>query len=503
MRILMVFLALVATQSALAAPRGKAAPAASKPRVSAATQECLDCHADATPGIVAEWRASRHAGVTVAEALARTPLERRVSVAAAPEGTGAVVVGCAECHAARPDAHPDSFDHEGHRVHTVVSPPDCASCHPVEAGEFDQNIMSRAYGNLMGNPLFKDMSDQVLGIAAFDPARMTMTMTAPAGDAQADSCLSCHGTIVQVTGTTVRHTDVGDLTFPVLSNWPNQGVGRMNPDGSRGACSACHTRHAFSIAVARSAETCATCHKGPDVPAYAVWSVSKHGTIVKANSDKWDMTKVPWTVGNDFTAPTCAACHASLVVAPGGAVIAPRTHRMNDRLPWRLFGLPYSHPHPVSPDTTILRTAGGLPLPTDLDGTLSPGLIDAAEQGRRTAALQKVCRACHGQGWIDGHFARLQSTLREADAQTLAATGVVRQAWARGLAKGPGKGSIFDEPIERSWVEGWLFYGNSTRFASAMAGADYGTFANGRWMLAKNLRDMMEWLADRLSPARR
>jgi hypothetical protein len=282
MRILMVFLALVATQSALAAPRGKAAPAASKPRVSAATQECLDCHADATPGIVAEWRASRHAGVTVAEALARTPLERRVSVAAAPEGTGAVVVGCAECHAARPDAHPDSFDHEGHRVHTVVSPPDCASCHPVEAGEFDQNIMSRAYGNLMGNPLFKDMSDQVLGIAAFDPARMTMTMTAPAGDAQADSCLSCHGTIVQVTGTTVRHTDVGDLTFPVLSNWPNQGVGRMNPDGSRGACSACHTRHAFSIAVARSAETCATCHKGPDVPAYAVWSVSNEAIFSRS-----------------------------------------------------------------------------------------------------------------------------------------------------------------------------------------------------------------------------
>jgi hypothetical protein len=176
---------------------------------------------------------------------------------------------------------------------------------------------------------------------------------------------------------------------------------------------------------------------------------------------------------------------------------------MNDRLPWRLFGLPYAHPHPVSPDTSILRTAGGLPLPTDLDGTLSSGLIDDAEQGRRLAALQGVCRACHAQGWIDGHFARLQSTNREVDAQTLAATGVVRQAWTRGLAAGPGKGSLFDESIERSWVEQWLFYGNSTRFAAAMAGADYGTFANGRWMQAKGLRDMVEWLTDRLSPSRR
>jgi hydroxylamine dehydrogenase len=42
-------------------------------------------------------------------------------------------------------------------------------------------------------------------------------------------------------------------------------------------------------------------------------------------------------------------------------------------------------------------------------------------------------------------------------------------------------------------VEQWLFYANSTRFSSAMAGADYGVFANGRWFMAKNLRDMIDW----------
>ena len=50
--------------------------------------------------------------------------------------------------------------------------------------------------------------------------------------------------------------------------------------------------------------------------------------------------------------------------------------------------------------------------------------------------------------------------------------------------------SVFDEPLERLWVEQWLFYANSTRFASAMAGTDYGVFANGRFFLAKNLREM-------------
>jgi hydroxylamine dehydrogenase len=42
-------------------------------------------------------------------------------------------------------------------------------------------------------------------------------------------------------------------------------------------------------------------------------------------------------------------------------------------------------------------------------------------------------------------------------------------------------------------VEQWLFYANSTRLASAMAGADYGVFANGRWYLSKNIRTMLDW----------
>jgi hypothetical protein len=47
-------------------------------------------------------------------------------------------------------------------------------------------------------------------------------------------------------------------------------------------------------------------------------------------------------------------------------------------------------------------------------------------------------------------------------------------------------------------VEQWLFYANSTRYASAMAGADYGVFANGRWYLNKNIEEMMDWLEFKL-----
>jgi hypothetical protein len=72
-------------------------------------------------------------------------------------------------------------------------------------------------------------------------------------------------------------------------------------------------------------------------------------------------------------------------------------------------------------------------------------------------------------------------------------------AWEKGAARGLAHNdSIFNEAIEKKWVEQWLFFANSTRFASAMAGADYGVFANGRWYLSKNIQEMADWLELRL-----
>ena len=78
---------------------------------------------------------------------------------------------------------------------------------------------------------------------------------------------------------------------------------------------------------------------------------------------------------------------------------------------------------------------------------------------------------------------------------TLTATRILLSAWEKGAAKGIAqKDSIFNEAIERKWTEQWLFYANSTRLASAMAGADYGVFANGRWYISKNVHEMLDWL---------
>jgi hypothetical protein len=465
-----------------------------EPPISEDTAFCLECHASLHPGIVADWKKSRMSRVTPGAAKGLPEKERRVSYDTLPDSLAHVVVGCAECHTMNSSKHKDAFDHNGLEVHTVVTPEDCATCHPAERSQYGKNLMSHAYGNLENNPVYKDFVKSATGIQSF--SGMSTTLSAPDPLTSADACLSCHGTVVSVKGNVSRETDHGEMTFPVLSGWPNQGVGRVNPDGSKGSCSACHTRHRFSIEMARKPYTCSQCHKGPDVPAFKVYEVSKHGNMYSSLGGSWNYDAVPWTVGKDITGPTCATCHVSLLVSEDGETIAGRTHQMNDRLPWRIFGLIYAHPHPISPDTTIIRNKAGLPLPTELTGEpATTYLIDQKEQERRRKAMQKVCLSCHSQGWVDGHFARLENTIQKTNEMTLTATKIVLAAWEKGAAKGLAQNdSIFNEAIEKRWVEQWLFYANSTRFSSAMAGADYGAFANGRWYMAKNIQEMLDWL---------
>jgi hypothetical protein len=354
--------------------------------------------------------------------------------------------------------------------------------------------MSNAHSNLVDNPLYQQLQHSINGVQSYHSD--SMAAAPPDTLTNEESCLYCHGTVVKVAGLEERETELGAMTFPVLEGWPNQGVGRVNPDGSLGACTACHTRHQFSIEMARKPATCMECHKGPDVPASKVYQVSKHGNLYYAMMDKWSFDPVPWIPGLHFTAPTCATCHVSLLATEEGDVMAERTHRMNDRLAWRIFGVPYAHPHPISANTSIIQNRAGLPLPTELTGEpVAEYLIDGAEMEAREERMKAVCSACHAGGWIDGHFRRFDNTIATTNAMTLSATKILLDAWGGGFAQGPGQGaSPFDEAIEKMWTEQWLFYANSVRFASAMGGADYGTFANGRWNLSKNLREMHDWL---------
>jgi hypothetical protein len=130
---------------------------------------------------------------------------------------------------------------------------------------------------------------------------------------------------------------------------------------------------------------------------------------------------------------------------------------------------------------------------------VSAFLIDDAEREKRRIAMEDVCLACHSTSWVEARTARLAATVKETNALTLTATNILAKAWERGAARGLAQGdSIFNEALEKMWVETWLFYANSIRFSSAMGGADYGVFANGRWYLSKAIRELQDRLEAKL-----
>jgi len=463
-----------------------------RPPVSEETEICIECHRTYSPGIVEDWLKSRHAAVTPEDAVKKPAAERRVSAQRFPDNAAAVAVGCYECHGLNADAHQDNFEHVGLRINMIVSPNDCGTCHPVEVDQYMDSKKAHAVDILRKNPVYTTLVETVIGLKSAHDGKI---LRAKASEStEGETCYACHGTDIKVEGMRTVSTDVGDMEFPVLSGWPNQGVGRLNPDGSRGSCASCHPRHGFSIEVARKPYTCSQCHLEPDVPAWNVYKESKHGNIYFSKHDDWEWDAVPWKLGKDFTTPTCSACHNSLVTTPEGRTIMPRTHNFGDRLWVRAFGLIYSHPQPEKGDTYKIKNKDGLPLPVTFSGEpASEYLISPEEQTKRQDAMENFCKSCHGSTWVSGHFSRMDKTFVEVDKMVAAATQLMSEAWESGLAD---NSNPFDESIEHKWIKQWLFYASSVRYASAMTGApDYAAFKNGWWNLTTNLQEMQSLVA--------
>ncbi len=459
--------------------------------LSAETKACIACHEKVTPGIVQDWLSSRHSYTLPANAMKKPFLERRMSADKVSDALGKVAVGCYECHSLNPDKHQDNFQHMGYKINVVVSPNDCNTCHPVEVKQYSGSKKAHAWKTIMKNPVYHTLVNTTDGLKLVQDGKIVMKDASD--ETLRDTCLGCHGAKVEVKGMKKIYTGNvwGEIEVPNLTNWPTQGVGRENPDGSIGTCTACHPRHGFSIKVARKPYTCSQCHLDPDVPAWNVYKESKHGNIYATDKEEWNFSNVPWVLGKDFKTPTCATCHNSLIVSPTGEIIADRTHDFGARLWVRLFGLIYTHPQPKSGDTTIIKNKDGLPLPTAFTGELaSEYLIDKNEQEKRETSMKQICRSCHSSDWVNGHFAKLDSTIKETDEMTLSATKLMLEAWEKGIED---KSNPFDEQIEKLWIKQWLFYSNSIRYASAMSGApDYAAFKNGWWELSDNLQKMRD-----------
>ncbi len=458
------------------------------------TEECLDCHRVFTPGIVEDWETSKHAQEIPVEAKKKPDLKRSVSSQSIPDNLLKVAVGCYECHGLNASNHQDNFEHFDYQINVVVTPRDCATCHSKETEQYLSSKKANAYYNLKKNPVYHMLVETITsGKDAQDGNLMQLDSSA---NAKAETCYACHGTLVKVRGYRTIETEIGEIEVPDLSNWPNHGVGRINPDGTAGSCTPCHPRHSFSIEIGRKPDTCSQCHLEPDVPAWNVYRESKHGNIYYSKQSDWNWKNIPWIIGEDFSAPTCAGCHNSLLANPEGDIVAERSHDFGARLWVRIFGLIYSHPQPKNGQTFIIENQDSLPLPTTFSGEVAIDfLLSAEDLEYRKLKMQKVCIACHGSSLVFGHFEKFDSTIKEADLMVEAATKLMIEAWNKGLAD---KANPFDESIEQKWVHQWLFYANSVRYGSAMMGPDFAAFKNGWWYLTKNLQDMKNFISEKI-----
>ncbi|MCP4249366.1 MAG: hydroxylamine oxidoreductase, partial [bacterium] len=153
--------------------------------VPANSKECVDCHDQANPGIVAHWEGSTHA----------------------EKG-----VGCVECHQAG-DQDADGYLHYGEQIATVVTPRDCSRCHVTEGEEFGDSHHAKA-GNILAS-LDNFLAETVEGARlSFDPHSPTpgKAVEAVNGFASAFSgCQQCDGSKVALQATDGGMVTVADL----------------------------------------------------------------------------------------------------------------------------------------------------------------------------------------------------------------------------------------------------------------------------------------------------
>lgn len=358
-----------------------------RPDVSKDGQACLDCHRSSTPGIVEQWGESAHAKKNV---------------------------DCYSCHRAN-EKDPATFDHYGHRIAVIVTPNYCARCHTKEVEQFEKSHHAQA-------AQFIGSLDNMLGEFV------------EGGPAAVNGCRQCHGS-------EVRYLSEGKFD---PDTWPNSGIGRVNPDGSRGSCAACHGRHSFSSAVARQPENCGKCHLGPDHPQIEIYNESKHGIQFRANIAKMNLDSKSWVVGKDYSAaPTCATCHMSATSTQ------PVTHDVGDRISF----------------------------------TLRPVVSVKLENWqKRRAAMQDVCSNCHATGWVENFYKQYENTVdlyNEKFAKP-AKSIMDKLRAANKLTTTP-----FDEKIEWTYYELWHHQGRRARMGTAMMGPDY-TQWHGFYEVAKN-----------------
>ena len=315
-------------------------------------KNCVTCHARVSPNSVNDWRQSRH---------------------------GHVGVSCIDCHAVPAESemaiqHEDVFDMSGFdasqldrgvHISALVPPSTCARCHAVEHQQFTESGHFRSYHQTVPK-------DNLHALTEVHEGRQHPELS---GAPSETGCMQCHGTEIKL----------DEDGRPTPETWPNAGMGNVYPDGSTGNCTACHSRHRFSIAEARKPFACAECHLGPDHPNIEIFEASKHGHIYNTRELgewNWDAAPGAWEVG-DYRGPVCSTCHMA------GIGDLKTTHNVSERLYWVSWAKRSSVRNSTDP--------------------LSP-ILGNGPAGREK--MKQVCSACHSSLHTNGFFQQADKAVR-------------------------------------------------------------------------------------------
>jgi len=341
------------------------------------SKDCIECHTKekVARATIDEWMQSRHSLNSV---------------------------GCYDCHRAVA-TDPDAVSHYGKYISVIVSPKDCGGCHQREAAEFGNSHHAKG-ADILGS-LDNLLGESIEGIAAVN-----------------SGCKQCHGSEVKVLE--------GGRLDP--ATWPNTGIGRINPDGSRGSCSACHSRHSFSVEIARRPDNCGKCHLGPDHPQKEIYDESKHGIAFYANEDRMNLKAQPWVLTKDYSAaPTCATCHMS--ATPD----LPVSHDIGMRISW----------------------------------TLRPEVSKKLDNWEvRRGNMKKVCGECHSPKYVDGFYTQFDEVVNLYNNKFAVPAKSIMEKLRESKKLTP---TQFDEKLEWTYYLLWHHEGRRARHGAAMMGPDY------------------------------
>jgi hydroxylamine dehydrogenase len=340
-----------------------------------ATGKCAECHRRETSAVVHEYELSRHSSAGV---------------------------NCLDCH--QVVGGQKELPHRGFTIAAKVTAANCRQCHQTE---YEQYLRSRhaapAWAAVAGKGDFTAeqvaFSEKYHKGAVDRPAHPLIQVEGPV--AANKGCQKCHD------------------------------VGQPNADGSIGSCTACHARHAASVELARTPETCGQCHMGPDHSQIEIYHESKHGVLFNAQKAHMNLAARPkGLTTDDMPVPTCATCHMS------GLEGQKVTHDTSERLSYWLFAA-LSERRPNYQQAQV--------------------------------NMKETCLKCHTTPRVEQFYKEAEDVVGSTNQLVQEADALMKKLHDEGLLTP----APFDEPIELVHFDLWHYFGRTAKHGAFMGGADF------------------------------